>query len=362
MTTADFDSNLKIESNIKCDDIVWFDAANFSPIKIYGALGGTNPYARMDLTVAKSINDAIYGLSKNCAGIRARFRTDSPYIAIKAKWGWLDYMPHMPLSGSSGFDLYSYENGKQEYVGAFLPTDNCEFGYESLREARGKMTDYILNFPHYNDVDVLYIGFKKGSNFETPSTYINDEKPVVYYGSSITQGGCSTRSGTTYQNFLSREFDINYLNFGFSGSGRGEDAMIEYLANLEMSVFVSDYDYNATTLEHLNETHYKLYKGIREKHPDIPYVIISKPNFLNAIDFNFNPVYKSIFNSARKSIIMETYKRALAEGDNNVYFVDGSMLFAGEEWDACTVDGTHPNDLGFYRMAQTLVPVFKMFF
>ena len=351
LNTAQIDKNLQVETSINIEDIIWFDAADFSPIKIYGALGGTKPYARMDLNVAGSINSGIWGLSKNCAGIRLRFRTNSPYIAIKSKWSWLDYMPHMPLSGSSGFDLYSYKNGRQELVGAFLPPMDCKYGYESVRYVSGEMTDYILNFPHYNDVDVLYIGVKKGCEFEEPAQYIN-EKPVVYYGSSITQGGCATRPGNSYQNFLSRAFDIDYINLGFSGSGRAEDAMIDYLKNLDMSVFVSDYDYNAPDDQHLYNTHYKLYKGIREKHPNIPYIILTKPDYKHYVGMD----------DKRRLAIFETYKRALDEGDKNVYLIDGATLFADDEWDACTVDACHPNDLGFYRMAEALKPVFAKIF
>ena len=40
-------------------------------------------------------------------------------------------------------------------------------------------------------------------------------------------------------------------------------------------------------------------------------------------------------------------------------YVDGYTLLCGEEWDACTVDGTHPNDFGFYRMALAIEPTLK---
>ena len=124
--------------------------------------------------------------------------------------------------------------------------------------------------------------------------------------------------------------------------------MIEYLADLEMSVFVSDYDHNTPTVEHLAATHEKLYRGIREKHPDIPYVMLTKPDY-----------HDTLHERARRAIVMSTYQKAIAEGDRNVYFVDGASIFAGDESDACTVDGCHPNDLGFYRFAQALLPVLK---
>ena len=124
--------------------------------------------------------------------------------------------------------------------------------------------------------------------------------------------------------------------------------MIEYLSNLEMSVFVSDYDHNAPSSEHLAKTHEKLYQKIREKHPDLPYVMISRPDYWDRSD-----------ERVRRNIIMKTYQKAVAEGDQNVYLLDGASIFAGDEREACTVDGTHPNDLGFYRFFKALLPIFE---
>ena len=62
---------------------------------------------------------------------------------------------------------------------------------------------------------------------------------------------------------------------------------------------------------------------------------------------------------ARRKIIKDTYDRAIAQGDKNIYFVDGREIFKGEEWDAVTVDGTHPNDFSFYRFAQYLEKYLK---
>lgn len=349
MDISVIDKNLKIETTISKDDIVWLDASA-SPFELYGATS-SNPYVRMPLDIAKSVSDGVHGLSKHTAGIRLRFRTDSPYIAIHVERNWLGHMPHMPLSGSSSFDLFSLKaNGAQYFVKPFISPITAATGYDSVLDVPAKMTDYVLNFPLYNEVSKLFIGVSENAKFETPAKYIN-QKPVVFYGSSITQGGCASRPGNCYQNFLSRAFNIDYINLGFSGNGRAEDEMIEYLANLDISVFVSDYDHNAPSAEHLENTHYKLYNAIRAKHPEIPYIIVSKP------DYKFE-------NDAdnRRAVIMNTFIKAIKNGDKNVYFVDGASLFADDEWQACTVDGCHPNDLGFYRFYKALYPVFNKIF
>ena len=256
----------------------------------------------------------------------------------------------MPLSGQCGFDLYTYssKNHTYKFIKALIPPiDSCDC-YSFVADTNGKMTDYILNFPLYDYVDKLYIGVSENAKFEEPAKYSNS-LPVVFYGSSITQGGCASRSGNCYQNFLSRSLNMDYVNLGFSGSCMAEDSMIDYLAGLDMSVFVCDYDHNAPNAEHLRNTHYKIYESIRAKHPNLPYIILTKPNY------NIGSAY----DDERRNVILETFSKAIANGDKNIYFVDGASLFAGDEWDACTVDGCHPNDLGFYRFAKALYPTLK---
>ena len=347
MEIAKIDPNFVLPGAVQKDDIVWLNAAS-APFVIYGAVG-TNPYARMPMEVAKTVSEGVQVLCTHTAGIRARFCTDSPYIAIRAEWNTQCRMPHMPFLGISGFDLYrvSGAHRKQSYVASLTPPVSCENGYEAIVYVGEGMKEYVLNFPLYNDVSRLFIGVAEGSQWQAPQPYVN-ALPAIFYGSSITQGGCASRPGTCYQNFLSRALDMDYVNLGFSGNCRAEDTMIDYLASLEMSAFVSDYDHNAPTAEHLAATHEKLYRAIRKAHPHIPYVMLSKPDYHDTPD-----------ERARRSIVMQTYQKAVAEGDPNVYFVDGASIFAGDESDGCTVDGCHPTDLGFYRFYRALLPIFE---
>ena len=120
--------------------------------------------------------------------------------------------------------------------------------------------------------------------------------------------------------------------------------MAEYIAGLDMSVFVCDYDHNAPNPAHLLDTYERFYHIIRKKRPDLPYVMVSKPD----VDGREKD------GEARKKIIIDAYDRARAAGDRNVYFIDGETLFEGDCREDCTVDGTHPNDLGFYRMGRVI--------
>ena len=105
---------------------------------------------------------------------------------------------------------------------------------------------------------------------------------------------------------------------------------------------VLDYDFNAPSVEWLKETHYPLYKKIRLAQPNVPIVFMTRPNYF----------YDPKNCEPRREVIYNNYLKAKADGDENVWFIDGKTLLGQDEWDSCTVDNCHPNDLGFYRMAE----------
>ena len=347
MNISEIDRNFSIETKLPEHDIAWVDAKD--DIFVCYGLAKVEGYTRMPKDIAKTVNEGVKELCGNTSGGRIRLCTDSPYIAIKVVYPGLCRMPHMPLSGSSGFDLYKEVGGQQFYIGAYIPSMDIQSEYEGIvytGNTTGELVDYVLNFPPYNSVERLYIGLKEASRTETPDSYYN-RKPVVFYGSSITQGACASRPGNIYQNFLSRALNMDYISLGFSGSARGEKTIANYMAGLEIAVFVADYDHNAPDAAYLADTHYALYEIIRKRHPDLPYIMVSHP------DRRINDALM------RRKTIMESYVKAVNAGDQNVYFIDGDALFAGLEYDACTVDICHPNDLGMYCMAQGMLPLLK---
>jgi hypothetical protein len=166
---------------------------------------------------------------------------------------------------------------------------------------------------------------------------------VVYYGSSITQGGCCSHPGNAYQAVVSRKLNVDFINLGFSGNARGEKVVAEYIASLPCSVFVLDYDHNASVAE-LRNTHYAFYEIVRKKNPDMPIV------FMSRCDVDCAPHETD----DRRIIIAESLKKAREAGDRNVYFIDGAEVFKGHYEDMCTVDRCHPNDIGFMLMANAV--------
>ena len=352
MDISKIDKNFIIESKINNDNIEWIKLED-KRIRVYGA-ASYSPVTRMPVEIANKVNGGVSVLNYHTAGIRLHIRTNSKNIALNVEWKSKNDMPHMASSGQNGFDIYRIVDGMQRFMGAYIPRADAMItnGFEGIIGTGGNMCDYVINFPLYNAVNNVYVGVDKNAEFEEPAKYINDGAPVVFYGSSITQGGCASRPGNSYQNFLSRKFNLDFINLGFSGSAKGEPEIAEYMAGLKMSAFVSDYDHNAPTAEHLENTHYNLYKTIRDKNPDIPYIMLSRPTYgLGNAD-----------EQHRREIIRNTYLKAKENGDNNVYFVDGADIYNCDMGDSMTVDGSHPTDLGFYRFYEVLKPLFEKLF
>lgn len=346
------DPNLADKKIADKPNVQWYDIRK-APFTIYGLHDPQNEpfFTRMPRPVAKSVSHDVEELSAHTSGGRVRFSTDSPYIALRASMSEINHMNHMALTGSTGFDLYLDTEHSYCFISAFRPPSDIKNGFASYIDIHSAglprgMNSYTVNFPLYNRVTAVEIGIEKGSRLEAGLPYA-PVSPVIYYGSSITQGGCASRPGTSYQGFLSRWLNIDFINLGFSGSAKGEKEMADYIASLDMSMFVCDYDYNAPSTAHLAKTLYPLYETVRAKHPTVPYLMVSRPDVTRNADTA----------KERAAVIKESYEKALKAGDKNVYFLDGFTLFEeGGDPSECTVDGCHPNDLGFYRMAVKMRP------
>ena len=348
---AAMDVNFKIDTNIDKSDIRFYSALQ-EPFSIHGLLYENGKFRRMPEAVAKSVSPGVQYFYCKTSGGRVRFKTNSQYVAIFAKMTNIIKTSHFAMTGSAGFDLYVGENTKSKFVNAFRPPFEMTDGYQSIFEFSGcEMRDITMNFPLYSDVCELYIGLQKDAIVEKPTTY-TVTKPVVFYGSSVTQGCCATRPGNPYPAILSRWLDFDFINLGFSGNAKGEQNMADYIAGLDMSMFVMDYDHNAPDMEHLRKTHHKMYQTIRASHPDIPIIMMTAMSLPHILEHHYE----------RREIIFQSYQDAVNSGDKNVYFWDGSKEFEPYA-DYGTIEGSHPNDCGFYGMAESLrkiiAPIFQ---
>lgn len=306
-----------------------------------------NQLYRLKIADQSKYTDMNKNLAWNTAGGQVRFRTNATNLKIDVT---LHYsyagMKHFAPSGISGMDVYVGTGTARKYVTTILPTQEPKYSGDVVLEAGTK--EVLINLPLYAGVKEMSIGLPSDATIAQPLPRAYD-KPIVFYGSSITQGGCASRPGTAYFNILSRALDAGVVNLGFSGSAFGETAIAEYIALIEMSAFVFDYDYNADTPEKLGPTHYPFYEIVRNAHPDIPIIFVSR--------CSYNPKDPNAVQC--RKLIMNNYEKAKAAGDDNVYFVDGSLFFDPDNPNDYTVDGLHPTDLGFRAMAEGIFPVLK---
>lgn len=338
---ATVDKNFAVKSSLQKEDVKFYNVLQY-PFRLYGIFYENGRFRRLPEKIAKEVSEGVFSLHTNTAGGRVRFQTNSPYVAILTKMEAVGKMPHITLTGSAGFDLYVGGKCGEEYGGTFIPPYDMEHGFEGVIEFGSKTKRTVtIYFPLYSNVKELYVGISEQAFLKEAAPY-KKEKPIVYYGSSITQGGCASRPGNTYQSMIARRLDCDYINLGFSGNAKGEKKMADYIKSLDMSVFVYDYDHNAPTARHLYYTHEHMFCEIRREKPKLPVVILSRPKF-----------FLEDYEKERLQIIQKTYKHAISNGDRNVYFIPGNKLMRLAKYDG-TVDNTHPNDLGFASMAQVL--------
>ena len=353
-TISKIDRNFAVET--VADLSVRFHNVLEAPFAVYGLCdpGDGTPFHRIPHDVARATGDGVAWLNAHTSGGRVRFKTDSSHLAVRVKLTSVGLMPHMTLVGTAGMDVYlGYGDGYRYHASCM--TEGGNDAANNMMRNRGYtnvvtlptegMKDVLIHLPLYGGVDELWVGVDPDATLEAASPY-RDLPPTVYYGSSITQGGCASRPGNNYPAILSRKYDVDFCNLGFSGNAKGEQAISDHIASMPMSAFVYAYDHNAPTVEHLAATHEPMYRNIRASHPDVPVIFITRPG----IRYNPDEV-------ARREVVRATYERARAGGEN-VFFVDGETIFSIFGGDGGSVDGCHPNDLGFACVAAALDPIF----
>ncbi|MBQ4090187.1 MAG: hypothetical protein IJC56_09985 [Clostridia bacterium] len=289
------------------------------------------------------VSDYVRDRSKTAGGGRVRFRTNAKNLTIKMELKTLERDPCMAVCASSGADVLLGTGIHSRYLGLINPATYENFTPENTFHLDGSLQQITINLPRNEKIAGVWITIEDDSQLLPPMPYSREGK-LCFYGSSITEGGCCSRPGNAYTAVVARWLDTDYVNFGFSGNAKGEDAMADIICRRNFSAFVYDYDHNAPDAAHLEKTHERFFKRVRAAHPDMPVIIMTKP------DFDSNPEDSTV----RREVIRRTYTNALAAGDKNVYFLDGEQFFGNFARDMCTVDGCHPNDLGFLRMAESV--------
>ncbi len=178
--------------------------------------------------------------------------------------------------------------------------------------------------------------------------------PVVFYGTSITQGGCASRPGMAYTSIVGRRLDCQTVNLGFSGCGQAEIEMADLAGEIDAAAYVVDCLANVSPQDLPRVEAFT--RRLRQLHPDTPVVLMEMVYFTN---FEFvDKTYRDI--QAKNDYLRDLHKRLLAEGWRGLHYVPGADLLGHDGEGA--VDGVHPTDLGMLRMAEIVAPVVKRAF
>jgi hypothetical protein len=305
---------------------------------------------RLPLRLQKTYRPEVWDLAQSPSGGRIRFRSDSRNFAVRLEYPNPPQMGNMHAFGQSGVDLYV----GGVYIGTAVADKDAAPGkvYERTWEDQSGgprvERDITLYLPLYMPVKVLGIGVDKDAKIGRAKPFALP-KPVVFYGTSITQGGCASRPGMSYQAILGRMLDIDFVNLGFSGNGKGEPEVARTVAEIDAACFVLDFAQNNETADSLREVYGPFLETLRAKYPEAPILAIT-------------PIYSSREalespSSGRlqqmRDLIRLTAGRRIANGDRNLQIVEGTDLL-GPAQGGGLVDGTHPNDLGFQWMAEGL--------
>jgi lysophospholipase L1-like esterase len=310
----------------------------------YGENGGE--FFRLPASLKDTYRKPVWELAQSPSGGRIRFRTNSTALAIRLEYPEPPGMSNMHAFGQTGVDLYA----DAVYRGTAIAGRDAKPGKTAehiyFKEQPVTYREITLYLPLYAPVKVLGIGLDPEARVERAKPFVI-AKPLVFYGTSITQGGCASRSGMSYQAILGRMLNADFVNLGFSGNGLGEPELARAVASIDASCFVMDFAQNNPTVESLTQAYAPFLETIRDKHPETPILVIT-------------PIYSAHESWSRdarlegmRELIRQVAARRIAAGDRHIEIVEGTDLLGPSRGDGL-VDGTHPNDLGFQWMAEGL--------
>ena len=280
---------------------------------------------------------------RRCMGARLAFRTNSKKLKVTLEFETLSFDIGMSIYACQSAIVTTGHRPTQTFLGRVNPPDYETKTAEREFELSGEMQDITIWFPRNEIVRDIFFEIDDDAQTEAPTPY--KFAPMLFYGSSITEGGHADKPNDAYASLLSDWLDADFYDLGFSGSAHGEPEIAEFIAGIPMSVFVMDYDHNSP-VEELRKNHEPFFETVRKKNPELPIVILNRPVFVKDSEY-----------FERRKIVKSTYENAVSRGDKNVFFIDSVDFFTDETVSLCTTDNTHPNSFGFYIMAKRIYPV-----
>ncbi len=349
------DKNLQAAGVVGEDGLVWLDAHD-PRLTLRGLAwpaedGGK--YARLPLRAKDIVRPPVWGLAQCPAGVNVAFKTDSPTLAVRVRNEGIGRMTHMAETGIRGACLLGGAPGRRKaWATAVPPIDGKEFAPTFFKGLDRRMREFAIYLPLYNGLASMEVGFCPDAALAPPSPPALP-KPVVFYGTSITQGGCASAPGHDFVSALGMKLNLHTINLGFSGNGLGESEVARLVAEIDAAMFVLDYAANAS-VDSLTRTLPEFYGILRAAHPTTPILLVSRVCYWR---MGWNPEQLTFHEDLRDAAI-HFYSCARQRGDRNLHFVDGQSLITPGDHGA-QVDGVHPTDHGFALMAERLAPAIE---
>jgi lysophospholipase L1-like esterase len=311
--------------------------------------GMANPYDRLPGYAEKQVRGAVWFHSRSAAGLYITFRTNAARIQVRYGVKGEKAMPHMPATGVSGLDLYARDaNGHWIWARAgYRFGDTIEYTWNGLATA-GKETEYRLYLPLYNAVTWMQFGAESKAFRFMP---VSREKPIVAYGTSIMQGGCASRPGLAWTSILGRMRSNIIINLGFSGNGQLEKPLIDAMAKIDAKLYILDcmpnlVDRTKFPPEEVERRTRMAIKELREAHPGVP--ILLAEHCCGITGSNMDTGLVKRYDDC-SHVVADIHARMVKEGVKDLYLLTAKEIGFDQD---CTVDGTHPNDIGMMRYAE----------
>ena len=343
----------KFMSPEKTQTCVYTDASVFP---LYGQIDDDveTRYERLPVSLKGVSRPDILRLGRKSAGMFLRFRSNTTSVWVRWAALYDNEQNHMTDTGTRGLDLYALIGGEWKAVAPVRPDTTGLNECRVIRNMEPIEREYMLYLPLYDGIKSLEIGVDADAFIDQPAVDSpSTEKPIVMYGSSILQGGCASRPGMAYTNILGRRFDRVVYNLGFSGNARLDMEIAELMAQVEdPGAFVLDYVPNTpyTLIEEAGE---KLFRILRDAHPDVPVIFVEDPIFPRS-EFDKKLQQEVV---ERNPTQYKLYKKLKKAGEKKLYYVSADKML-GDDGEA-TADGSHFTDLGMMRYVENIMPVMK---
>lgn len=305
-------------------------------------------YYRLPDRAHGKVQDPLWKLSRNSAGLALEFDSDADEIKVRYVVTGPKNMDHMPSTGVSGVDLYSREQ-KGEWRrnwGSYNFGDTITYSFVNKVPNPGENTEYRLYLPLYNTVKWMEIGVPEGKTLKFKER--SAEKPVVVYGTSIAQGACASRPGMAWVNILNRSLDIPVVDIGFSGNGKLAPEVIDFINEIDGQIYILDCLPNllGKSNQEIKELATAAVKQIRSAH-NSPILLVEHIGNSNMLTDMRR--YEDVANLNRG--LRQAFDQLKAEGVKDVYYLSQEEIgMVPDDY----VDYIHPSDLGMDRQARAI--------